>query len=280
MVMRGRASSWALLAGVTFFSVTAWAEVDVKRAKEHYSKAESLYRVERFQDAFTEYQEAYLAKPEPNLLFNMAQCQRKMGNRAEAVRFYRRFLAEKPNPPNLAMVEQHLRDLEAVQPPTTLPPPMPIGVAPSPATQAPSTMRKGFTATATARTAAATAPPVSPVSPLAPVAYNQPPPGALAPAGIRPAAVQPVTTPPPVAAPALPPQSLAMAHDPGKSAASSNVLRTDAGPGSDSAADGRPIYKKWWFWAVVGGAVAGAVVIGAVAGHKGDPSCDGLVTCR
>jgi hypothetical protein len=278
MAMRGRASSWALLASVTFFSVTAWAEVDVKRAKEHYTKAENLYRVERFQDAFTEYQEAYLAKPEPNLLFNMAQCQRKMGNRAEAVRFYRRFLAAKPNPPNLATVEQHLRDLEAVQPPTTLPPPMPVGAAPSTAHQPPSTMRKGFSASAPAK--AAPPPPSAAPPALAEVAYNQSSPGALPPVGIHPAAMPPVTTPPPVAAPTLPPQSLAMAHDPGKSAASSNVLRTDAGPVSDSAADGRPIYKKWWFWAIVGGAVAGAVVIGAVAGHKSDPSCDGLVSCR
>ncbi|HXI57648.1 MAG TPA: hypothetical protein VNO55_16395 [Polyangia bacterium] len=261
---------------MTFFSVTAWAEVDIKRAKEHYTKAESLYRVERFQDAFTEYQEAYLAKPEPNLLFNMAQCQRKMGNRPEAVRFYRRFLAEKPNPPNLATVEQHLRDLEAVQPPTTLPPPLAMTASPAlAAAPAPSTMRKGFTAPVTAKPAAP--PPV--LSPA--VAYNQPPAGALEPVGIRSASVPAVTTPPPVAAPTLPPQSLAMAHDPGKSPTSPNVLRTDGGPGPDSApGEARPIYKKWWFWAVVGGAVAGAVVIGVVAGHKSDPSCSGLVACQ
>jgi hypothetical protein len=279
MAMRGRASSWALLASVTFFSVTAWAEVDVKRAKEHYTKAENLYRVERFQDAFTEYQEAYLAKPEPNLLFNMAQCQRKMGNRAEAVRFYRRFLAEKPNPSNLATVEQHLRDLEAVQPPTTLPPPMTMTGGPAvAATPAPSTMRKGFAAPVTAKPAS---PPVpSPV--LSPaVAYNQPSSGALEPVAIRSASVPAVTTPPPVAPPALPPKSLAMAHDPGKSPTSPNVLRTDGGPGAESGqGEARPIYKKWWFWAVVGGAVASAVVIGVVTGHKSDPSCAGLVACQ
>ena len=33
-----------------------------------------------------------------------------------------------------------------------------------------------------------------------------------------------------------------------------------------AAAPGRPIYKKWWFWSLVGGAVAGIAVTAAASG--------------
>ena len=52
--MRGRAGVLALLA-LLALQATAWAEVDLKGAKEHFFKAERLYRVERFADAFTEH---------------------------------------------------------------------------------------------------------------------------------------------------------------------------------------------------------------------------------
>jgi hypothetical protein len=285
----GRALLLALLAVVTLSSLTARAEVDVKRAKEHFAKAEQLYRVERFQDAYTEYQEAFLAKPDPNILFNMAQCQRLMGNRADAIRLYRRFLAERPNPPNLAAVQKHLRVLEGVEPPPTMtattPPPMsvplpglaapaprapiiddrpmvPVGLSPAP-------MRKGM---GPASTQAGTAPSPSPAPPPATfLASNLPPTGA----GGQTPAVSKLTAPPPVAAPPLPPQSLAMSHQPG-----TDVVRTDLGPGSRNNEDDQPVYKKWWFWTAVGAVLVGAVVVGVVASHKSDPSCDGLVACR
>jgi hypothetical protein len=266
MVMRGRASSWALLAVVTFFSVTARAEVDIKRAKEHFAKAQQLYKVERFADAFTEYQEAYLSKPEPNLLFNMGQCERLMGNRADALRFYRRFLTERPNPPNLAVVQQHIHDLEAAETVATAPPPVgapPLTAAPP---QQQSSMRKGRAPLPVAAVVAA---------PIPAVAYNQA--GSADVAGVRPAAVAfGSTTPPPVAAPTLPPRSLALAHEPG----STNAIRNDVGAGSRNNDDERPVYKKWWFWTAIGVVVLSAVVIGAAAGQKSDPSCQGLTSCR
>ena len=275
--MRSRASSWALLAAVTFFSVAARAEVDIKHAREHFFKAERLYQIERFQDAFTEYQEAFLAKPDPNVLFNMAQCQRLMGNGPEAIRFYRRFLAERPNPPNLAMVQQHIRDLEAAERVATAPPPVaaPLlpSLSPSPLPSQ-SSMRKGF-AVAPGPSAK---PAVSPApAPIPAVAFNQPA-GAASLPGIRPALAFGSTAPPPLAAPALPPQSLALAHDIGSTKTS--MVRADGRPGSQNDAGDRPIYKKWWFWTAVGVVLAGAVVIGAVAGHKSDPSCAGLTACQ
>ncbi|HEY2902184.1 MAG TPA: hypothetical protein VGL59_16500 [Polyangia bacterium] len=254
---------------MTFFSVTARAEVDIKRAKEHFAKAQQLYKIERFADALTEYQEAYLSKPEPNLLFNMGQCERLMGNRSDALRFYRRFLIERPNPPNLTVVQQHIRDLESADAIGTSPPPQVAPALTPSSPQQQSSMRKGFAAAPPQAPSVATAP-----SPIPAVAYNQPD-GAGG--GVRSAAVAfGSTSPPPVAPPVLPAQSLAMAHEPG----APNLIRADGGPGSRNNDDDRPVYKKWWFWTAVGVVVVSAVVIGAAAGHKSDPSCAGLSTCR
>ncbi|HEX3697144.1 MAG TPA: tetratricopeptide repeat protein [Polyangia bacterium] len=248
---------------MTFFSVTARAEVDIKRAKEHFAKAQQLYKIERFADALTEYQEAYLSKPEPNLLFNMGQCERLMGNRGDALRFYRRFLIERPNPPNLTVVQQHIRDLEAAEATgATAPPPGPAPAVTAPPPQP--SMRKGFVVAPSPASASVSA-----------VAYGQP--GASGAVGAHPAAVAlGSTSPPPVAPLPLPPQSLAMAHEPG----ASNLLRADGSPGSRNNDEDRPVYKKWWFWTAIGVVVASVVVIGVAAGHKSDPSCQGLASCR
>ncbi len=279
--MRSRAGGLALLALVAL-QATAWAEGDLKSAKEHFFKAERLYKVERFADAFTEYQEAYLAKQDPNFLFNMAQCQRLMGNRDDAIRFYRRFLMVKPNPPNLPIVERHIQALEAMAPPPlgTTPPPLTATAPRRGAVVAPTSSKPSVQVQPTPQAQQTTQTPPAPVAPPPAVV----PAMAYAPVGdgssVRPAvALLPRvgTTPPPLAQPTLPASSLAMAHDPEQP----NVVRADLGPGTARDNDEtRPVYKKWWFWTAVGAAVVGAVVIGVAAGRNNDPSCEGLALCR
>lgn len=36
----------------------------------------------------------------------------------------------------------------------------------------------------------------------------------------------------------------------------------------EEKAKSKPIYKKWWFWTIIGGVVAGGVIAGAVAGTR------------
>ena len=157
---------------VTVPAIAQTVQVDAKAAKDHYFKAERFYKIERFQDAFTEYQEAYLARPDPNFLFNMAQCQRLMGNREDAIRFYRRFLIARPDPPNLTVVERHLRELEEIRPP-----PMTLAATAPP----PPTVRKAAVLGGASKPSvqANTPPPASPAPPVAPavvpaLAYNAP----------------------------------------------------------------------------------------------------------
>ncbi len=109
-------------------------------ARAHSQEGDAYYKLEKYANAITEYEQAYLAKPDPSFLYNIAQCHRLMGNGAEAIHFYRRFLKDAPNAPNRAVAEKHIRDLEDVASHGTAPSPMappPAPVAPGPASPPP-----------------------------------------------------------------------------------------------------------------------------------------------
>lgn len=171
--MKRAAPIAALLAALA--SSPARAE-DAKAARAHYEKGTVLFKVDRFKEALGEYQAAYVAKPDPSFLFNIAQCHRKIGNRQDAIRFYRKYLIEVrldtgKDAPNAAAVQKFIDELEAAlsrpppaspppeAPPPEAPPPGPPP-APSPApSQAPSP---------------APSPPAAPVTVNVPVNVNVP----------------------------------------------------------------------------------------------------------
>jgi tetratricopeptide (TPR) repeat protein len=117
-----------------------------EKAREHYLQGDAYYKLDKYPNALAEYEQAYLAKPDPSFLYNIAQCHRLMGNRAEAVRFYRRYLKDAPNAPNREVADKHIKDLEsALASPD--PPPRPVGVAPpspTPATSPTPAPAQGF----------------------------------------------------------------------------------------------------------------------------------------
>ena len=121
------------------------ADPRLDSARAHSQEGDSYYKLEKYANAITEYEQAYLAKPDPSFLYNIAQCHRLMGQGAEAIKFYRRFLKDAPTAPNRAVAEKHIRDLEDAssgsQPPAA--PPVtssrPSPVAPPPVSVIPST---------------------------------------------------------------------------------------------------------------------------------------------
>jgi hypothetical protein len=88
----------------------------VASARQHTQQGTAFYNLDRFSEALAEYQAAYLAAPDPALLFNIAQCHRRMGNRAEASDYYRKYLRSAPQAPNRAEVERRLQELEGPRP--------------------------------------------------------------------------------------------------------------------------------------------------------------------
>ncbi len=110
------------------------ADPRLDAARAHSQEGDAYYKLEKYAGAIAEYEQAYLAKPDPSFLYNIAQCHRLMGNGAEAIHFYRRFLKDAPNAPNRAVAEKHIRDLEDIASHGTSPssPPSPVLVAPAP----------------------------------------------------------------------------------------------------------------------------------------------------
>jgi tetratricopeptide (TPR) repeat protein len=101
-------------------------------AREHSQQGDAYYKLEKYANAITEYEQAYLAKADPSFLYNIAQCHRLNGNGAEAIKFYRRYLKDAPNAPNRAVAEKHIRDLQETTGDGMQPPSPPVAPIPSP----------------------------------------------------------------------------------------------------------------------------------------------------
>ena len=118
----------AVLAGVLFLvAITAGRargaepEDPTAAARAHTERANRFYQVGAYREALDEYRAAHLAKPDPAFLFNAAQCLRQLGDTAEALKVYRRFLALAPDSPARHQAEKHIREIETGR--TTAAPP-------------------------------------------------------------------------------------------------------------------------------------------------------------
>lgn len=191
--------SWAVTVALALaISVAAQAQVPsaIEQSRLHHKNAVVHFNLDEWKEAAAEFKEAYRLHPDPLFLYNIGQCYRKLGDHAEALSYYRKYLRAAPRASNRAEVERRMEELEAAlaaasksreAPPPSVIPPAPEPTAPSP------------------------------------VASSPPP--SLAP-------------PPPAA----------------------NLV---AGP---PRPESPPVYKRWWFWAGVGAAVAAGVTIALVAG--------------
>lgn len=119
-----------------------------------YERAIASYRAGRYAAAIEDLLIAYKLQPEPRLLFNIAQSQRKLGDAAKARQFFSQYLAEdkEVSAEKRAEIERALGELDAelatsraraanVAPPQASPPPPPpltastLPTSPSPTTQ-------------------------------------------------------------------------------------------------------------------------------------------------
>ena len=142
-----------------------------EQARAHFQQGDTYFKLDKYAPALQEFEQAYLAKQDPSFLYNIAQCHRLMGDRVEAIRFYKRYINDAPAAPNRPVAEKHVHDLEAAIEAEQL-----TGARPPPPA------------------------PVSPVSPAAPAGGPPPSSGAGAPPPSPPAIA--LNAPPP-----SPPQS-------------------------------------------------------------------------
>jgi hypothetical protein len=237
-------------------------------ARKHYEEGTKAFNLAEFPRAITEFKAAYNAKPDPLLLFNIAQAFRLGGDDAQALLFYKSFLRNMPDAPNRKEVEARIRTLDKA-------------VAEQ---QRQADQQKKDAAAA----AAATTPPAVGTTPAAlpPASAAVPPSAGGGSAGANtsttflplhpsspPPAIDLAPSAPPTAAgstpPALVPPPLATASNSSQPAGAGSGSAPTGTP-APGITDGRdttgstPFYKRAWFWVAVGAAV---VVTIAIAGN-------------
>jgi tetratricopeptide (TPR) repeat protein len=152
-----RTTAHRLALGVVLAAFVVAATGSVARAAEpgdakaRYLSGQNHYNLNEFSEALQDFKEAYRLHPDPAFLFNIAQCERQLGEFDEAIKFYRSYLRNKPDASNAREVQRKIDELkglseakrkskegapQSVIPPTTMAPPIepspPPVVAPPP----------------------------------------------------------------------------------------------------------------------------------------------------
>ena len=89
------------------------------KAKEHFERGETQYRLGHFGVALKEYQAALKLVNRPSIIFNIAQCYRQLGEYRRSVFYYKLYLSDwdrvhpGQKPPYQLEVKEHIRRLAA-----------------------------------------------------------------------------------------------------------------------------------------------------------------------
>jgi tetratricopeptide (TPR) repeat protein len=105
------AISVALAVALPAWSAAATPE-ETAASREHFQKGTAFYDLGKYLDAVREFEAAYQAKPDPALLYNLAQSHRLAGNPEQALHFYKTYLRYVPKAPNRAEIEGRITALE------------------------------------------------------------------------------------------------------------------------------------------------------------------------
>lgn len=83
-----------------------------KKAKKHFRQGQRMFAMGRFRPALESYEKAYTLSKYPDILFNMAQCYRNLGDYESAVFHFRTYLEKKPDAKNREAVTELITKLE------------------------------------------------------------------------------------------------------------------------------------------------------------------------
>jgi hypothetical protein len=103
---------WSLCACLIVLGGRALAQDDVATARQHFEAGTRAFNVGEFDNAAKEYREAYKLKPDPSILYNVAQSYRLAKNTEQALFFYRSYLRNSTDVSHRQEVEGRIRTLE------------------------------------------------------------------------------------------------------------------------------------------------------------------------
>ena len=104
---------------------------DVEQARADFERGAALYRAGEFRAALAAFEAAQARAPAPQSLFNIARCQERLGQLADAVESYTAYLAAAPDAPDRSAVAARIEELRtrlpleaslriSVEPPATV----------------------------------------------------------------------------------------------------------------------------------------------------------------
>lgn len=96
---------------IALVQMPAFAAPGGAAGRTHAAKANQLAAQNRCKAAVAEFTKAYRLLKDPALLFNRAECYRKIGKDGQALKDYERFLAEMPAAPNRSTIEERIASL-------------------------------------------------------------------------------------------------------------------------------------------------------------------------
>jgi tetratricopeptide (TPR) repeat protein len=219
---------------------------DAEEARIHFEKAQTAYQLGRFDEALREYEAAYRAMPEPAFLFNMAQAHRQQyridhdpEHLQKALTLYKSYLRESPEAQNRQTVTKLIEELKSLLS----------------AVQEESNNRDRKKATLVLS---------GPGADGASVLVDGEAVGNIPMSTkVKPGAHQ-VT----VKKEGFAPWSTTVKVEAGSQLDVPVMLQPEKEREPVAAAP--PLYKKWWFWTIVGAAVAGGAGAGIYFGTRGD----------
>jgi hypothetical protein len=236
-------------------------------ARTHFTAGEARFKAGDFKGAIREFRAADKLVPSALLTYNVALCYDKLGDANQAAALYRQYLDKRPDAPNRAQVQARIDALAGPAPLQPYPP----RAAPAPDGDGLATPRPGVPPEATPGAALPGAEPRrrsydDAFAKRLPTRVPETASGAPAPeAAGPPPSVSSGELPGPGQAEQAPPPAL---HSSGDAEPAPRALAAPPAPDVPRA-EQKPIYKQWWFWAIVG---VGTFIAVDVAVHAGDSS--------
>jgi tetratricopeptide (TPR) repeat protein len=88
-------------------------------AQAFFAQAEQAFSERKFAEALSLYLSSYQLNGFPELLFNIGQCYRNLEKMSDAIFYFQRYLALKPDAENRDAVQRLIAELKLAQPATT-----------------------------------------------------------------------------------------------------------------------------------------------------------------
>jgi len=101
----------AVLVLTALLQLPAVAAPGAAAGRKHAAKANQLASQNRCKAAVAEFTKAYRLLKDPALLFNRAECYRKLGKDSQALKDYEKFLTEMPDAPNRSAIQERIASM-------------------------------------------------------------------------------------------------------------------------------------------------------------------------